>query len=260
MSDNPTNLSVLFGGEAYRAGELPHRYLPFILTTTLTEPTLPLFIIGVVIVYWKILCNKENKQNLIPLSLILSWFVILVTYVLIRKPAVYDGMRHFLFILPPLFIFSGFAFQLLIDHTPPMWLRAGLGILLVLPGVSGIIQLHPYEYTYYNSFVGGTSGAFRNYETDFWLTCYKDAVEELNTKTSDPINLFVKREAYIAAMYASKNIAVQDLRGAANEVTSGDYVLVNTRTNEDRSTFRDAPIVIEVKRGDATFCIIRQIP
>ena len=141
-----------------------------------------------------------------------------------------------------------------------MWLRAGLGILLVLPGVSGIIQLHPYEYTYYNSFVGGTSGAFRNYETDFWLTCYKDAVEELNTKTSDPINLFVKREAYIAAMYASKNIAVQDLRGAANEVTSGDYVLVNTRTNEDRSTFRDAPIVIEVKRGDATFCIIRQIP
>ena len=122
------------------------------------------------------------------------------------------------------------------------------------------MKLHPYEYTYYNTFIGGTDGAFRNYETDYWLTCYKDAVERLNTITSDPINLFVKREAYVAAPYANDNISVLDLRGAADQVQSGDYVLINTRTNEDRSTFRDAPIVIEIKRGDATFCIVRQIP
>lgn len=260
MSDNPTNLSVLFGGQVYRAGELPRRYLPFVLTTTLTEPTLPLFVMGIAITYWKILRNEENKQNLVPLSLILSWFVILVAYVLLRRPAMYDGMRHFLFILPPVFIFSGFAFQFLLDHLNPLWLRATLGVLLILPGINGMIQLHPYEYTYYNSFVGGTSGVFRNYETDFWLTCYKDAVEELNNKTSAPINLFVKREAEVAAPYANKNVNVQDLRGEANEVASGDYILVNTRTNEDRPTFKDAPTVIEVKRGDATFCIIRQIP
>ncbi len=103
---------------------------------------------------------------------------------------------------------------------------------------------------------------FRNYETDFWLTCYKDAVEQLNETTSQPINLFVKREAYIAADYANKNINVQELRGAANEVSSGDYILVNTRTNEDEdhTSFKNAPTVIEIKRGDATFCIIRKIP
>ena len=55
MSDNPTNLSVLFGGQVYRAGELPRRYLPFLLTTTLTEPMLPLFIFGIVVTYWKML-------------------------------------------------------------------------------------------------------------------------------------------------------------------------------------------------------------
>jgi len=262
MSDNPTNLSVLFGGQVYRAGELPRRYLPFMLSTTLTEPTLPLFIFGVVVVYWGMLYKKENIKNLISLSLILSWFVILLAYVLIRRPAVYDGMRHFLFILPPLFIFAGLAFQFFIDRLNLLWLRATLGILLILPGINGIIQLHPYEYTYYNSFVGGTSGVFRNYETDFWLTCYKDAVEELNDQTNAPINLFVKREAYIAATYANKNINVQDLRGAANEVSSGDYVLANTRTNEDQdhTTFKDALAVIEIKRGAATFCIIRKIP
>jgi len=272
MSDNPTNLSVLFGGQVYRAGELPRRYLPFMVSATLTEPTLLLFIFGVVVTYWKMLRNKGNTGKFISLSLILSWFVILLAYVLIRRPAVYDGMRHFLFILPPLFIFSGFAFQFLIDlishfkdKLSPIaisCLRAGLGIVLILPGISGIIQLHPYEYAYYNSFVGGTSGVFRSYETDFWLTCYKDAVEELNGQTNAPINLFVKREAYIAATYANKNINVQDLRGAANEVSSGDYILVNTRTNEDQdhTAFKDAPTVIEIKRGNATFCIIRKIP
>jgi hypothetical protein len=266
MSDNPTKLPVLFGGEIYRAGDLPRRYMPFMLTTTLTEPMLPLFVIGVIVAYWK---NIHNKKNIITLSVILAWFGVLVAYILLRKPAMYDGIRHFLFILPPIFIFIGFAFQFLIDlinnnitssPNTSIWLRAGLGVLLILPGINGIARLHPYEYTYYNSFVGGTSGVFRNYETDYWLTCYKDAVEELNNKTIEPANLFVKREAYIAATYANENINAQDLRGAVNEAASGDYILVNTRTNEDRSTFRDAPIVIKIKRGDATFCIIRQIP
>jgi hypothetical protein len=120
--------------------------------------------------------------------------------------------------------------------------------------------LHPYEYAYYNSFVGGTNGVFREYETDYWLTCYKEAVEQLNKTTTAPVKLFVKREAYVAATYANENINVRDLRGATDQVQSGDYILVNTRTNEDRSTFKGAPIVIEIKRGDATFCIIRQIP
>jgi len=286
MSDNPTELHVLFGGEIYRAGSLPRRYMPFMLSTTLTEPTLLLFVIGVVLAYWK---NIRDRKNIITLSIILSWFAILVAYILLRRPAMYDGIRHFLFILPPVFIFAGFAFQFFIDtinkilprgiapntgkgtlqnrqrFLAPLrmtsnWLHAGLGILLIFPGLNGMFQLHPYEYTYYNSFVGGTSGVFRNYETDYWLTCYKEAVEGLNNSTSEPINLFVKREAYIAAGYTNNSTNVQDLRGAANEVTSGDYVLVNTRTNEDRSTFKEAPIVIEVKRGEATFCIIRQIP
>jgi len=50
------------------------------------------------------------------------------------------------------------------------------------------------------------------------------------------------------------------LRDATDQVKYGDYVLVNARTNEDRYTFKDAPIVIEIKRGNATFCIVRQIP
>ncbi|HJS18261.1 MAG TPA: hypothetical protein VJ785_05920, partial [Anaerolineales bacterium] len=231
MSDNPTSLSVLFGGEVFRAGELPRRYLPFMLGTTLTEPVWILFALGVIAGYWKLLKQAVDKNKLVSLSLLLIWLLIPIFYVLIRKPAMYDGIRHFLFIIPPVFIFSGFAFEFLMDQFKHIWLYASIVLIILLPGILGILRLHPYEYTYYNSFIGGTENAFRKYETDYWLTCYKDAVEELNSSTSGPIDLYVHREAFIADYYADDNISVHELRGAASSVTSGDYVLVNSRTN-----------------------------
>ena len=286
MSDNPTNLSVLFGGNAYRAGELPRRYLPFMLVTTLTEPVWPLFVMGSIVGFWKYIKGwREShaslqdmpaaetwrslrssldtatiKNMLVSLTLVLLWFVILVAYVLLRRPSMYDGLRHFLFILPPIFIFAGFTFEFLFQYILSSWLRAGLVVLFIVPGALGILNLHPYEYTYYNSFVGGTSGAFRNYETDYWLTCYKDAVQQLDGTIDTPANLYVHREAYIAAYYAHPNLHVQDLRGALDQVKSGDFILVNTRTNEDHKVFKDAPVVLQIVRGDAIFCLVRQIP
>lgn len=267
MSDNPTNLSVLFGSEVYRAGELPRRYLPFMLTATLTEAVWILFVAGVVIGYRKLItdASSQRSNNLVTATLTLSWFVILVTYALMRKPAMYDGFRHFQFILPPIFVFTGFTFEFLfeklrqISQTHQSWLHAGLIGVVLAPGLIGIAQLHPYEYTYYNSFVGGTAGAFRNYETDFWLTCYKDAVEELND-TDSPVTLFVHREAYIADYYANDNINVRERRDALDEVRSGDYMLVNTRTNEDRRILKDVEPIIQIQRGNAIFCIIKRVP
>ena len=276
MSDNPTNLNVLFNGQEYRAGTLPLRYMPFMLTTTLTEPVWILFFIGLIVNLWRTFAKPPHHYGSgmfgasaqISLALILAWLLIVVAYVLLRRPAMYDGFRHFLFILPPVFIFIGFALSFLSERIISLvsnqqvrqCLYAGLVIVLITPGIIGIFRLHPYEYTYYNSFIGGTDGAFRKYETDYWLTCYKDAVQQLNDMTSQPVRLFVKREAYVAAPYANANVDVLDLRNTTEQVRSGDYVLVNTRLNDDRSTFRDAFNVIEIKRGNATFCFVRQIP
>lgn len=262
MSDNPTQLAVLFNGEIFRANDMPRRYLPFMLWSTLTEPTWFLFGAGILFGFWKF---KPNSKEFISLALTLSWFILLVAYVLILQPAIYDGLRHFLFILPPVFIFAGFAFEFVFDKfssgaVTPVWLRAGIILLILLPGINGIIQLHPYEYAYYNSFVGGTSGVFRKYETEYWLTCYKEAMQKLDASLNQPANVFVLREAYIAEYYSGKNTIVHELRDARSEVKPGDYVLVNTRTNDDRSIFRDAPPVIQIRRGDAVFCEVKQIP
>lgn len=252
MSDNPTQLPVLFNGQVYKADELPRRYLPTLLGYTLTEPIWLLFIAGLVIGFWE----SNNKQR-ITLVLTLLWFIVPSAYVVFRKPPMYDGFRHFLFILPPIFIFVGFAFERLFTAIKTQWIAIALVLALLVPGIFGAIGLHPYEYAYYNSFTGGTSGAFRTYETEYWLTCYKEAVQGFNEQNAQ---LFVKREPYIAEYYANENITIRDYRAEFGNIQSGDFVLINTRTNEDIKTFKDAPTILSIQRGDAEFCVIKQVP
>ena len=255
MSDNPTQLKVLFNGTIYLADELPRRYLPVLLAFTLTEPIWPLFTVGLFLGML-----KSNSRQRVLLSLVLAWLIIPAAYVILRQPPMYDGFRHFLFMLQPLFVFAGFALEKIFILTKHRWVSIALTAALLTPGIYNAIQLHPYEYAYYNSFAGGTSGAFRTYETEFWLTCYREAVLNFNQTAPQGAQLFVRREPYIAEYYTSPNIIIRDYRTELNQIKPGDFVLVNTRTNEDRKTFKDAPVLLSVKRGDADFCLIRQIP
>ncbi|MBI3169212.1 MAG: hypothetical protein HYZ22_12085 [Chloroflexi bacterium] len=255
MSDNPTQLNVLFAGENYQAGEIPRRYFPVLLSYTLTEPTYLLIALGIFFGFWK----SDNKKRL-TLGILLFWFGILFAYILLKRPAMYDGYRHFLFILPPLFIFAGFAFDVLFNWLKQSWQRIVVTIVVLAFGILPIVQMHPYQYTYYNNFAGGVGGVFREYETEYWLTCYREAVLSLNQLTDEGAQLFVRREPYIAAYYADSNITVRDFRAEQKDMQPGDYYLVNTRSNEDLKFLRDEPAVIEVSRQGATYCIIKQIP
>jgi hypothetical protein len=255
MSDNPTTLNVLFAGNHYRADEIPRRYLPLLLGWTLTEPAWLLFALGLFVGFW-----KSDNQRRFTLALILLWFIIPFAYVLLRRPSLYDGYRHFLFILPPVFFFAGFAFEKLFDLLRRNWLRLGSVTLLLLFGIIPAIQLHPYQYTYYNNLAGGVDGVFRNYETEYWLTCYREAVLQFNEKAPAGSQLFVRREPYIAAYYASDDITIRDFRTEQSEMQSGDFYLANSRSNEDLRFLRNEPNFIEISRMRATFCVIKQIP
>lgn len=284
MSENPTGLQVLFGGEIYRAFDLPRRYLPTLLAITLTEPVWPLFALGIITSIWKIMTtirrplptpDSRFPTNLAPTTnhqlstdywLTLTAFFIPFLYVLLLRPPMYDGFRHFLFTLPPVFVTAGLGLQAVLNWLEKIkitqqaifWLYAGIFFIIMAINVIPATRLHPFEYSYYNSFVGGTGGAFRTYETDYWLTCYKQAVQQVNAFA--PANLFVHREAYIAATYAAPGLNVIDERGNMKDIRPGDYILVNSRTNEDRKTFHDAPTVLEVGRDGAIFCVVKQVP
>lgn len=253
---NPTSLAVLFQGGLYSSTGLPRIYFPLLLGASLTEPTLLLSTIGMVVSMVWVVRRRIDWRTFVVVPL---WFFTFAGYIVLAKPPMYDGIRHFLFILPPLFVFAGAALEAAFRALRPSWARVGLMLLLLLPGVYGILETHPYEYAYYNQFVGRLSGAFRRFETDYWLTCYKDAVTRLNSLyASESPALYVFREPYIAQSYADSSIQVRQLDPEDFTALPGDFLLLSSRTNEDRY-FAEAPAVIVVGKGGATFCVVRQV-
>ncbi len=256
MAANPTRLPVLFLGHIYRAYELPRRYLPLLMVLTLTEPVWPLAALGVLHAAWRLWKRRIEWPTLL---LVAAWFLIPVGYILVKRPPMYDGIRHSFYLLPPLFVAVALGAHAILSWLRPRWLPLLLLLALALPALPAMTELHPYEYTYYNSFIGGTGGAFRHFETDYWLTCYKETMQLVNTRlAATGPTLFVQREAYIAAYYADPRVQVVDLQ-SEEKPGPGDYLLLSTRANGDRG-YRDAPIVLRVGRQGADFCIVKRIP
>jgi hypothetical protein len=247
-------LQVYFYGALYPADSLPLRYLPTLMLITLTEPVWPLAIWGFAVTAISIKRKSIAWRTLMPT---LGWFLIPFLYVLLRQPPMYDGFRHFLFIVPPFFVLAGITLDKLFDWLQKTWLQVTIILALLLPGIIPAIQLHPYQYTYYNQFVGGTGEAARRYETDYWLTCYKEAVEQLAQIANEPVNLYVKREFYIAAYYAPQNITVDDFSRRA--VQPGDFVLSHSRANPGLQVLKNtSPYFLRVERDGAIFCEIQR--
>lgn len=250
MGEHPASIQVLFSGELYRAYDLPRSYLPKLLALTLTEPVLPLFALGVLLTIWK-------REHWRALGLTLLWVGIPAAYVVLSRPPLSDNFRHFLFILPPLFIFAGISIEFILQKINLGWVRFLAIAILLLPGGFAIITLHPYPYTYYNTFASKVNEV---YETDYWLTCYREAVLEFNQLAPDGAQLFVRREPQIAAYYSEDNINIRDYRSEKDDMQSGDFYLVNTRANEHLREMHNLPAVIEVSRNGNSFCLIKQVP
>lgn len=147
------------------------------------------------------------------------------------------------FYLSPLFIFAGFAFEALFNWLKKQsWQKITLVFAILVFGIIPIVHptilINMPTTTFF--LAGGMDGVFRNYETEYWLTCYREAV------LREPEPVFVWREPYIAATYAGSNITIRDFRTEQQDMQSGDYYLVNTRSNEDLKLMRDEPAVIEV--------------
>ncbi len=257
MANNPQILSVIYNGAAHLSNQLPATYLPVMLAITLTLPVWPLCMGGLAAAAQRI-ARKDIEWR--SLSAVLLWFLLMFVYVLVLRPPMYDGYRHFLFILPPVFICAGLALQVILNSSRRIWLNVLLLAALALPGIAGMVRLHPYQYTYYNALVGGTGGAFRHFETDYWLTCYRDIMTQVNTNTPAGTTLFVQRQPSIAQEYAAPGLVIEGFEPEDDQTFSGSLLLLSTRTNADQKIHLEAPILYSVGRDGAVFCVVKQIP
>ena len=107
-----------------------------------------------------------------------------VLFSLATAPALYNGIRHFTFVVPPLAVLAALGLNALLHRLrsrpllllPTAALLVGIGadnLLLML-------RLHPYQYVAYNRLAGGLEGAFRRYEGDYWNDAARESALLLN--------------------------------------------------------------------------------
>ena len=247
MSLYPWLGGVIFNSSTYQSTDLPISYLPTLLVIQLTEPVWLLSAAG-----WLVSAfDKTKKRELIEVSLL--WFVIpLIAFIALRV-ALYDNFRQILFILPPIFFMAGVAFEAIKNVK---W-QAALIVVSLLPGLIGIVSLHPYEYIYYNQFVGGVSGAVGRFETDYWVTSYREAAEYVNGVASPDANIWVEGPAHLFTPFARADLKVF----SPNEVdraASYEYVVATSRYDFDKISYPDAEIIYTIARGDAVLAVIKK--
>jgi hypothetical protein len=102
-----------------------------------------------------------------------------------RGPS-FTGMRHFLFVVPPLAALAGIGVHLGLAYVEGFGRVAGAAALAAVLAAfafdaQALVRLHPYEYLFYNSLVGGLPGAARRYETDYWVNIMPAAVKDLES-------------------------------------------------------------------------------
>jgi hypothetical protein len=251
MARHPWPGNVLFNGNTYPANDLPSSYVPIFLAIQLTEPVWLLFLIGFVAAVFGFVKKRKESAELLTLTFV--WFVLpLLTFVILR-PTLYDNIRQSFFIVPPIFFMAGLAF----DQIRKPVLQSVLIVLLLLPGLIASIRLHPYEYVYYNQFVGGAKGVVDRFELDYWGTSYREAANEANRIAPPNANVWVDGPAHLFNRFARSDLHIYSPQ-EAERADHYDVVVALARYNLEKTSFPEAPIVYTVTREGAVFAVIRK--
>lgn len=250
MSAFPWQQQVLFNGARYTADALPNTYLAVLFAIQLTEPVWVLFFAGMAVAVIGFIKRREYGWLLLLLS---GWFIIPFIIFSIGGFSFYDNFRQVLFILPPVFLMAGVVLSKI---RQTKW-QVALIVLVLLPGIMDGIRLHPYEYIYYNRFVGGVNGAQRRFELDYWATSYREAAEYVNSVAQPNSYIWVEGPAHIFGTYARKDLKVLDAYDP--ELLNQEHYLVTlTRYDLHLLIEPDADVVYTVSRDGAPLAVVKK--
>jgi 4-amino-4-deoxy-L-arabinose transferase-like glycosyltransferase len=264
-----TSYPVLFDGAVVSSGEIPRYYLLKYLAIATPPVVLLLCLVGIVAGLLR--ARRDPGQSFLFLLTFL-WLVIPLALFVIVRPNVYDGIRHFLFVLPAIAIGAAYGATWLCDRLAGSRARSLARVLcaaLLLLPVKDLIALHPYQTTYFNGFVGGVAGADGKYETDYWLTSYREAIgwvnEQAAQRPGETVTVAVAGDGLIVPWvnaYAGPNVHPRVVASppATPLLPDGvDYYIATKRWGFDRG-FPAAPVVHTIGRAGAVFTVIKGRP
>ena len=180
------DMPLLYDGRVQPAREVSRFYLPNWFALTLPELYLVAFAlgaIGLVLLLRRGPLGPDARRTLLQAGWLACIPALLVTGVVVNRMPLYDGLRHFLFLVPLLAVLAGACVAAFLRSPARRRAKqAGLAVLAAscLLTLVDMVRLHPYEAVYFNRlWAGGMKAGIDRYEGDYWCLSYKEGSEWL---------------------------------------------------------------------------------
>ncbi len=177
---------IFYDGRLLPADQVSRFYLPNWFALTLPEHYFVAAVLGLVGLALLLRARRLGKgvrRRLLQAGWLASIPTLVVAGVVVDRMPLYDGLRHFLFLVPLLAVLAGVSVSVFLrSPAGRMGKVAALVVLAVscLVTLVDMVRLHPYESVYFNRLVaGGMKAGIDRYEGDYWCLSYKEGCEWL---------------------------------------------------------------------------------
>lgn len=258
---------VLFRGTVYMSDQLPKYYLAWFIVICTPLNILFLIAIGFAGGLAEQLRSWRSPRSLLIFG-VQIWTLFPLLYFIIFTPNVYDGIRHVLFILPGLALMAGlgadYLFQQMRKHISQIVAAFAIITLLVM-GMASVFRMHPYQMSYFNVLAGEREAIHTRYETDYWVSSYKEGAEWINQRQAEvqkPLRVLVAANnlsAPCALRYLDNcidsNVLFEKIKNARLP-DNFDYYLSTVRYGLHRN-FPEEEVVYAIKRNGILLSVIK---
>ncbi|HVI50328.1 MAG TPA: glycosyltransferase family 39 protein [Candidatus Sulfotelmatobacter sp.] len=274
FSKLPINMDTLVAGVWVKATQLPRDYLPDYLLVNLPEVVLVGLLAAIFqaarYLWGRLRSGPRFLNNATPaevrrieiLLVALSAFFPVVFFIF-YKPTAYNGIRHFLFVVPPMTVLASLGLDRLWQALEGMGERlsrvfAGLLAVVLVAQIWVMAQLHPDEYVYYNLLTGGVKGAEGAYELDYWgnslLEATKDLAEYIAMENGDkPITRSYK--VAVCGHRMSAAYFFPEYMEFTKNIDEADFIVAFTQANCQR--YFEGRQIIAVERFGVALSVVK---
>jgi len=256
----------LFDGQLIPVPDMPRSYVPTLVALTLPELLLALGLCGTAgaIVATTGVQNPGGavgRRAALLATVLAAALPVLIT--IAARPAMYNGIRHFVFVVPPFAALGGLAGAWVARRLDRLGRAAvAAGALVLIVGVASpvieMVRLHPFEYTHFNRIAGGGAGARRRYMLDYWGLSLTQASRQLRALIAERGETPRKRTWMVAVCGPHPPVKVAlgpqydttwDPKGADFAMMLGEFYCAKL----------DAPVLLEIVRDGVVYARVYDI-
>jgi hypothetical protein len=254
----------MFEGALVSVPDMPWSYLPTLFALQLPEVLLGLLAAAVAGTFLS-LSRKDVSARRKTIFLMLTLAAMLpLVIAMVKRPALYNGIRHFIFVIPPMAVLAGVAFAKGMNwlrDNGRVWQPVALAVFafgLLLP-LGEMIRLHPYQYTHFNHIAGTVRAADNFFMLDYWGLALKQASDGLRDE-------LVERQEFPPQNRKWK-VAVCGPQRPAQVALGPDFTIGwDSNAADFAMTLGEfyckgltAPVLVEIKRDEVVFARVYDI-